>query len=347
MPQAADAEAAVPAALPHARAEFARTDDGWDIALHRYVNARQDLPPVILCSGYSCNRHFLDADERYSLARFLARRGFDVWVLELRGHGYSEPIGALAARDWTFDDFVRFDLPAAVRYVRGRCDGRRPVWVGHSLGGIVMYAALGEKSVECESLAALVTIASPIAFPAVVSPAVRGLAGFFLALPWRAKLPQGFVLRVLWSASSLAPSATGVGMNPRNVDRAAFGRAFPKTICDVPSGVLRQLAQWSLSGEFRSSDGRLDYRARLSDISTATLVIAGAADRVAPPNAVRVAYDFIAAARKAYRQFGVSSGDSADYGHIDLVFGRRAPEEVFPVIGEWIETEAAAARGMN
>ena len=87
------AEPAAAAPMRRASIEFARTADDWDLALHHYPGTRTDLPPVILCSGYACNRHFVDFDERYSLARFLARRGFDAWVLELRGHGYSEPAG--------------------------------------------------------------------------------------------------------------------------------------------------------------------------------------------------------------------------------------------------------------
>jgi hypothetical protein len=54
---------------------------------------------------------------------------------------------------------------------------------------------------------------------------------------------------------------------------------------------------------------------------------------------VRFAHDRISSAQKRYREFGLRSGDSADYGHVDLIFGRRAPDEVFPVISEWIEHE--------
>jgi predicted alpha/beta hydrolase len=95
---------------------FAATPDGWRLALHRYRprGAGAHGVPVLLCGGYGCNRHFVDSDEPYSLARFLARAGFDVWPVELRGRGLSRPTGARARPGiWTFDDLARIDVPAA------------------------------------------------------------------------------------------------------------------------------------------------------------------------------------------------------------------------------------------
>ncbi len=323
----------------HARVEFARTADEWDLALHRYRSARTDLPPLILCAGYACNRYFLDFEERYSLARFLARRGFDTWVLELRGRGYSEPVLGGSARGWTFDDLVRFDVPTAVAYVRGRCAGRRPVWIGHSMGGMVAYAALGVQPALAESIAGLVTMASPVAFPPVVSQIARGVGTVLLALPFPQRLPQRGVLIALWSVMGRSARIAGVGMNRTNLDDRAFGRALPRFMCNVARAKVQQFAQWSLRGEFCSCDGSVDYRSNLEHISTPTLVIAGAADGLATPDIVRVAHDRISASQKTYREFGTAHGDSADYGHVDLIFGRHAPEEVFPTIGGWIENE--------
>ncbi len=322
-----------------ARVEFARTPDGWDLALHHYPGSRADAPPIVLCAGYACNRHFLDFDDRYSLARFLARRGFDVWMLELRGHGLSEPLRRRPSA-WTFDEFVRFDVPTALAYVRAQA-GKLPVWIGHSMGGMVVYAALGQDS-TCGSmadvaLAGLITIASPVAFPPVASRMMRGLGQFLLSLPFPERLPQHDVLVALWAIAGWSPGAAAIGMNPANVDPRVFSRALRLFICNVPRTMLRQLAQWSLTGEFTSCDGRIDYRANLHRITTPALIIGGAADRLAPPSTVRFAFDQIRSASKSYREFGLRQGDCADYGHIDLVFGRHAPEEVFATIHQWIE----------
>jgi len=325
-----------PRSPTRAAVEFARTTDGWDIALHHYAGARSDFPPVILCPGYACNRHFLDFDDRYSLARFLTRRGFDSWVLELRGHGLSEPADGGRSRAWTFDDLVEFDVPTAVAYVRAQCSGRRPVWVGHSMGGMLMYAALSQDAAVGESIAGLVTLAAPVAFPPVASQMMRSLGQLFLALPFPRQVPQRSILVALWWVISWSPGATVVGMNPANVDHHVFSDALRRAIHDVPQTMLRQLAEWSLSGEFRSSDGAVDYRANLPHITAPALIIAGSMDRLASPQMVRFAYDRISSTCKRYREF-------ADYGHVDLLFGRRAPEEVFAAVSEWLENELVPA----
>ncbi|MBI4514295.1 MAG: alpha/beta fold hydrolase [Deltaproteobacteria bacterium] len=332
-------QAPVPESAPtgRARVEFARTADAWDIALHRYRGQRRDLPPLIICPGYACNRHFVDFDERYSLARFCARRGFDTWVLELRGRGYSEAVFGGGSRGWNFDDLVRFDVPAAIAYVRGRCEERRPVWIGHSMGGMVVYAALGQDPELGKSLSGLVTIASPVGFPAVASPLARGLGSLLLALPLPQRLPQRSVLVALWSVMAHSGRFPEVGMNRRNLDQAAFGRALPLFMCNVARAKVQQFTRWSLTGQFRSNDGATDYRANLSRITTAALIIAGAADQLAPPETVGLAFDRLGSAEKLYREFARRQQDSADYGHVDLIFGRRAPEEVFPTISDWIE----------
>jgi hypothetical protein len=44
---------------------------------------------------------------------------------------------------------------------------------------------------------------------------------------------------------------------------------------------------------------------------------------------------------RTFVEFGVESGHGADYGHIDLVLGRHAPEEVFTRIADWLAPRTA------
>jgi len=314
---------------------FARTADGWRLALHRH---RGDGSPVILCGGYACNRHFVDYDERYSLARFLARGGFDAWVLELRGRGLSHPgPGCQHPQSWTFDDLVRFDVPAAVDHVAAVTQ-RRLAWVGHSMGGMVLYAHLGLNPDPEHPIVAGVTIASPIGFARVASELSRWLGHFLLGLPFPDMIHQRWVLTALWSVLSNS-SALSIGMNPENVERAVIGDALRRFIGNVPRAKLRQFAQWTIEGVFCSADGRVDYRAGLRHVTTPLLLVAGSADRLATPESVRGALAYLEAAPASYLEFGRAHGHRFDYGHVDLILGRAAPEEVFPVVARWLATQ--------
>src|SRR5689334_240377 len=112
------------------------TDDGASIALGRYHPrvARRFAEPVILCHGLGANRFNLDFDERYSVARYLANRGFETWVLELRGRGLAGPMV-----EATFDDQAEHDVRAAIRTVRST-GAERVCWLGHSKGGLAAFA---------------------------------------------------------------------------------------------------------------------------------------------------------------------------------------------------------------
>jgi len=315
---------------------FARTPDGWRLALHRHTTrSGEPGPPVILCPGYACNRHFIDWDEEHSLARFLARRGFDAWVLELRGRGLSHPTPSCAApRTWTFDDLAIHDVPTAVLHV-ARATRRQVAWVGHSMGGMLLYASLGSPAGAELPIAAGVTLAAPVAFPAASSELLARIGRLLLDMPLTETIHQRFVLGALWHLVGHT-AVLEIGMNPANVDRSVVGAALPRALSNVPRAKLRQLSEWSLTGRFASVDGRVDYRAALARVTTPLLVVAGAADRVATPATVRRALEHLPARTATYLEAGRAQGYSVDYGHVDLVLGRAAPAEVFPVIADWL-----------
>jgi pimeloyl-ACP methyl ester carboxylesterase len=74
------------------------------------------------------------------LGAYLTRLGFDVWIPEMRGHGLSQRNQNY--RKNRVADYARYDLPAIGAFVREQ-SGQVPHWIGHSLGGITLAAALG------------------------------------------------------------------------------------------------------------------------------------------------------------------------------------------------------------
>jgi pimeloyl-ACP methyl ester carboxylesterase len=111
---------------------------------------------------------------------------------------------------------------------------------------------------------------------------------------------------------------------------------------NVSRAKLRQLAGWATTGTFASADGSLDYRRNLRRIETPTLVVAGACDRLATPETVAAAFEGINTSAKRVLVLGTENGLGSDYGHVDMILGRRAPDEVFPVIGNWLREALAA-----
>ena len=83
------------------------------------------------------------------------------------------------------------------------------------------------------------------------------------------------------------------------------------------------------------SEGQLPAASALPALQVPLRVIAGRADRVAPVDRVVPYYDLAGSAEKDYILAGRANGFASDYGHLDLVLGDHAAEEIYPRIVEW------------
>lgn len=305
------------------------TDDGSAIALGRYAprGERRFAEPVILAHSLATNRFNLDFDERYSVARILARRGFEAWVLEVRGHG----LGGSAAGA-TFDTEAEHDVAAALKTVVST--GANGVfWVGHSRGGLLAYAHLARNPTA--PIRAIATLGSPLTFSA--QPGVQKLIA---SLGATLKLPM-LPLQLGAKAWPLGLPPNPIGkylLREDNVDPVVIRQSLAYVVADISGGVGRQFARWIRNGTFDGEDG-FDYRANMKRIGVPILSIAGEHDFLVPPSAahevkhlVSGPVDLVSASRR--------EGFSTDYGHGDLVLGRRAPDEIAPRIAEFFERHA-------
>lgn len=334
------AGAMYPVGVREAGSIEARTADGWTLALRHYP-ARAGAPrrrhPVILCHGIMSNTYTWDLDDRSSFAVWLQRRGFEVYALDLRGGGASERPGLLGDKAWTWsvDDYIRHDVPAALAAVSARHGGRPVHWVGHSMGGIVMYGwlPLGEQA----AVRSLTAVGAPAVLPhhlpwLEASGALLPLGEWLLSrvptgalstlgAPWAAQ-PAVAPLHVLWNLDNL----------PRGAARklAAHGTA------DLPIAVLRQFFDSMVAGRLVSRDGARDYTGAMRAIEVPTLFVAGSLDHLGTPASMMGAFRMIRSPIKRLVVIGRANGAAADYGHLDLTIGESAAVDVFPVIHDWL-----------
>jgi pimeloyl-ACP methyl ester carboxylesterase len=279
---------------------------------------------VLLVHGIAANRRCMDLGlGRLSLAAHLAEAGFDCFALDLRGHGDS-PVPRGGRRSWTFDTYVEEDLPAAIDAVRRATGAARVAIVGHSQGALLGMAACAAMP---GAVAALVAMAGPTHFGAQRILSLAARLGFLATGRWNRFL-----------ARSLAPFAgfwhpplSQVAWNAKNVDGAVYRRVLANVVEDVSRGVLRQMGRWVRTDTFASLDGRVDYRAALPRCVQPALFVAAADDVIAPPAVVRRAHDAWGG-EKVLFVAGREGGCGCEYGHSDLLFGRGAPDDVYPRI---------------
>jgi len=320
---------------------FAETADGWRLALaRRRPRGAPRGPPVLLVHGIAANRGALDFPlEHWSLSAHLAAAGFDCFAFDLRGHGASQRARPDAPRGWSFDDYVRLDAPAALDAVRAATGALRVLWVGHSQGALLGMAACAAYP---ERVAGLVALAAP-AFFGVQDP-LRLAARFGLLLSGRL---NRFLARSLAPFSGYwHPPVSEVAINGRNVTRHVYRRVLVNVVENISVGVLRQFARWITTDTFASLDGAADYRAELGTCRQPALFVAAEADRIAPPEVVEQEARAWGG-EKAVLRVGLAGGACCDYGHSDLLFGRLAPQEVFPRVRDWLVVHTDSPEGSD
>lgn len=321
----------------------ALTRDGWRLALYRYSTPRgSHRTPVILCHGMSSNRWNMDGPGRTSMARYLARKGYDVWVVELRGAGRSMRPNwwNQKAYDWRFEDYVYHDAPAVLRVVLRETGAEKVHWVGHSMGGMIAYALLmGPVQTK---IASAVTLASP-----TMSEVGHPMLDF--GLPFRSllrfapsRVPIGLASRLGAPWALLIhwlfqrPIAE-LGFHAGSLDPASLRALMFLAIDDLPASLLREFARWYETKAMSDRYAMFDFTEHLERVSAPLFIIAGGKDELTPARDLEYVYDHIASRDKAFRVIGKEHGFAHDYSHADLVLGKHAPDDVYPLILEWLD----------
>ncbi len=316
---------------------WAVTGTKFEISLKRFrLNKNVRHPrPVILIHGLLVSSDFLDFG-RASLAEYLAQAGFDVWNLSLRGTGRSlNPLG-WGQKPWTLDDMVKDDLPTVIQYVRKTTGSADVFLVGYELGGALAFAHAGKTREH--GVAGIVGIAAPMSFDSPEQDRLDILL----------KLDRQPVLRntLLYSNSSglnrflfMVPGFEDSFYNPGNMEPRVKQQLLETLLVPVNPGVLGQVIQTLEKDEFVSADGASSYRDTLSEIRIPVLLVGGAADPIAPPEALKKVYSELASKDRDLMIFWSDPDEDVSYGHFDLILGKKAKTDVFPLIRGWLESK--------
>ncbi|MBC7247464.1 MAG: alpha/beta fold hydrolase [Actinobacteria bacterium] len=359
-------EEVAPGAHLEVRCECFHTGDGVTLRLKRY--AREGAQPVILVHGYTGNGLEFDLPHRrHNLALFLAERGYDVWIANFRGCGrwpyHSDTNGWLHS----VDHLAALDAPALVDGV-SLATGKKPVWIGHSMGGMVLYMYLAgarmtshdggcevslDPALAAERNRALlggITIGSP--------PAFHHGGGAWVATLSRLPFFDATVRMLIRLCGSLETASPRFPVSRLGDLVARFPRlgmvlamhgpiavflynrenVYPEVGCsllrwasdNVTARMTRQILSLVRDRDFRDYRGACSYTERMADITLPLLFITGTLDFVGAENIRTHGYELVAGERKRFENL-------TGYGHTDLVMGKRVYEEVYPLILSWLE----------
>jgi len=290
---------------------------------------------VLLVHGFGQNRRAWHLPLR-SPSNYLAAAGFDVFAIDLRGYGRSRDLGARRATD--VSDHVREDIPAAVEEAL-RLSGAGSVFlVGHSLGGLLCYAAAPGLA---GAVAGVVSLGSPYYF-AAGQPGLRRFGDVLLWLDRMIGIKQvgvGLypVAQALRAGRTLLESRLAPlpfrGYAPGSIEDDVLGEHMNRAMDFADLGVILTLFRSGVRQRVRGNIGGLeDYAQAFERLAAPLLVVAGRYDDLAPPESVRPAYVRSSSPDKTYRVLG--------HGHLDILVGRFAPQTTWPLLEGWLAKRA-------
>ncbi|MCP4499418.1 MAG: alpha/beta hydrolase [Deltaproteobacteria bacterium] len=330
---------------------YARTKDDWRIGLGRY-RARGDSAkaksrrqrPILLVPGLSANRYTFDIGEGRSLARSLSEQGYDVFVVELRGHGRSQrpQHGTSHSYGWNFDTHLQQDVSAAIDLVLDVTGAPALHWVGHSMGGLLLYALLATES--SPRICSGTTVGSTLEFAGAASDfhVLKKILPFTALVDFIPVERIGTLLSPI--AARFDSASDRFNYHLENIDAAVVRKYTANIHHDVSSAVFSQLSSALEPGGLLSADGKLRYQAKLSSSQVPVLAIAGSKDRQCAPESVKVTFNALSHADNKMVVFGKEYGHVEDYGHTDLLVGDRVGSEVFPEIISWLEARDSSCQ---
>ncbi len=316
---------------------WTETKDGRKIHIMFFKGKEKEQKnfPVILCHGLGAQGRYWYFDDDLSWPKKLNDEGFDVFVPDLRGVGKTD-----GPYDFSFEDYI-YDVEAILEKVLQIEGVNKTHWVGHSMGGMVIYLSVSRKPEIQKKLKSFTSISSPYTIWApfelwkVTKNSYEKLSQFFKkadSIPFSAFSYSlsifGDILYPILKITKLIHLENFV-WNLDNVPRDVRKKTMRYATGPVSTRVIEKFTKVGLGYE--------DFNFSLEKFKVPSLFIVGTKDYLATPPTVKLAYSKVSSENKKFILAGIGEGFQTDYGHVDITASKLATEEILSIVLNFIE----------
>lgn len=158
-----------------------QTSDNWRVTMDCFPHKKGRGEPLLLSTGPLLHCNVLRLGES-TLLKALQMQGFDVFLFSHRGQRNAHYLNKHKAPIIDWNDIVSKDMAAAIDAVKKYSGAQKVFWMGHGLGGLMLYSWLsigGERD-----LAGACTIDAPALYvPQKIPVTIKILSKFLSRLP--------------------------------------------------------------------------------------------------------------------------------------------------------------------
>lgn len=329
------------------------TADGWRLSLVRDParKAVAGRPPVLLIHGLLSNHRIWGLPGGPDLVDTLTKAGWDVWRLDLRGTATSTPPeGRAKAFDFSVDDHIHGDVPAALEAVCRLTGAPKVILGGHSMGGLISLGVAQQPALTARIqglllVAPAIRVGDPTGEGPASSVQLHRAGAFAGLVPKDLRYPADEL--AAWALRSPGSPAAKVLMwrgrralwAPDQVDEALGRRVLLECVGGSSSNVLYQFGRFARSldtmsyagrkgsrpSAFHQAHGPWSYRGHLKDVTVPVRILGGEVDRLVRFAHLEAALADLGSRDKVLRAF-------PGHGHVDLLLGKDAPGDTYPWI---------------
>jgi polyhydroxyalkanoate synthase len=315
------------------------TPDLWKLRVCRYRKGRTLGEPVVFVHGAGGNHHNYTEPPGNSLVAYLTRHGYDCWCIDLRGCRSSQPPFGRTRHSVQFDEYLEYDLPTFIAYVRKVTGYHKVHWVGHSMGGMLLYAWCASQGED--QIAAGITLGSPTGFDDCNLAAAERLHRLGRRMPVfssnfaRALIPFMVVLR---TTGGFVP-INFANMHPQ----LGIGNLF-HIVDNILPGVMGALLHAAKTKTWTMLEGTVDVRAYLKNLRIPLLAFYAPRDAFVNLNFARAFVRELPHDDKRIVVLSRAEGCARDYDHIEMPFARDSKRDVFEPIVAWLQAHPARSK---
>jgi choline dehydrogenase-like flavoprotein len=329
------------AALPRPDVHDVPTSDGTAIRLTHYAMGSKG--PVVLAPGYgNAARAFALDTVPLSYTQFLGEHGYDVWLLDYR----ASPDLESSFSQFTVDDIAMRDWPAAIGHVRMQTGEESVQAMGHCVGGLSLFMALGGGLEGVRSATFSALAGNPVPTPGNQLRAGVRLATLFKALgidglntDYR---PSSVADRLVDRVMKLLPFRHvydspegrriyfiyGDVFDYERIDEATMRRSVPSFFGNGNITFFEHISRMIRKGKAVDASGRDAYWSHPERFRIPISFITGEHNRMFVPKGLARTH---AALRDANGPDHYSRHLLPDYAHLDLWLGRDSARDVYPI----------------
>ena len=266
-----------------------------------YGQSSKGKQPIVLVHGSFTNRRFWLSPQGVGLARYLVEAGYDVWMMDMRGHGLSPR--NVNFKDNDIERYASSDVPAINDFIIEQT-GLKPTWIGHSLGGVLIATAIAAGTLPESNVTGVALLGTQI-------------------------MRRRWFLRI--------PGVTSLGKFWFRFNHEMDGRKLKIGPEDEPAGVAKEYLRWlGLFGQWRFKNDKTPLLTNWQAANIPVLAMVGKNDQSDPAKYCRRFYDACGSSNKTFKLLSKADGFSKDYGHIDMIVSKEATSEVWPEISNWL-----------